>query len=644
MTAGVDTTQTHDGPAAPADPARQSIVRSLLRTPRGLLTVGFLVVLFVASLLAPVVAPHDPLHQELKHALEGPSGQYWLGTDGLGRDVLSRLLYGGRSSLLGVLEGVVAHVIVAVPLGIAAGYLGGWTDRIITRVVDIVMSVPTIVILLALLTMFDRNISAAMITLGALSAAGTTRMIRAAALSVRGELFVSAAELLGLSRPQILFRHILPRCRGVIIVQVSLFAAVALGIQTGLTYLSLGPPPPAPTWGGMVADAASSVSNDPWLLVPAGGLIGITVLCFGILGDTVRDITAQSSTASAGLRAPRRRPEPATGAPEEGALLSVRELSVTFRTPSGDRDVLTSVSFDVQPGETLGLVGESGSGKTVTARAVLGLLENNGAVAHGSARFDGVDLLALPRKRWAALRGKRIALISQEPMVALDPSFTVGAQLREVVRAHDHSGRAEAHERVLELLRLVELPDPEEIVKQYPFQISGGMAQRVAIALALAGRPDLLVADEPTTALDVTVQAEILDLLRRLQQETGMAIVLVTHDWGVVADSCSRVAVMYAGQVVERADVEDVFRHPSHPYTRALMATSPEHAERGRPIAAIAGQVPAPGTWPTGCRFAARCPLMTEACRREPVAMVDLGEGRDSRCLMATSILEGTSA
>lgn len=313
--------------------------------PRGSIAGGFLLLLILATLLAPVLAPADPLRQNLHHVLETPSSRYWLGTDSLGRDLLSRLLYGGRPALAGVLEGVLAQLVVAVPLGVATGYLGGRFDRFVMRVCDIVMSVPTIVILLGVLTIFDRSIAAAMITLGVLSAAGTLRVVRGAAMTVRQELYVSAAELLGLGRVQIIFRHILPRCRGVIIVQTSLFAAVAIGIQTGLTFLGLGPPPPSPTWGGMINESAVTLSRAPWLLVPAGGLIALTVLAFGILGDVVRDVTAQSHTSSGGLRA---RPasgrrtaeapveEPGSGT-EAPALLRVRDLDVTFLTPRGER-------------------------------------------------------------------------------------------------------------------------------------------------------------------------------------------------------------------------------------------------------------------------------------------------------------------
>jgi peptide/nickel transport system permease protein len=616
---------------------RRGVLRAVLATWRGRITAGFLLLLFVCCLLAPVIAPADPLHQSLRDILDKPSGAHWLGTDSLGRDVLSRLLYGGRSSIIGILEGVAAHLAVAVPLGVATGYQGGRFDRFVMRAADIVMSVPVIVILLAILSIFDHSIAAAMITLGVLGASGTMRIVRGAAMTARQELYVSAAELLGLSRTQIIFRHILPRCRGVIIVQTSLFAALAIGIQTGLTFLGLGPPPPAATWGGMVNEAATTLSTAPWLLVPSGGLIALTVLALGVLGDTVRDVTAQNHTSSGGLRvkksARRRAGAAPAPAPKGTALLSVRDLSVSFLTPRGEVEVLSGVSFDLDAGQTLGLVGESGSGKSVTARAVLGLLEANGAVTGGSVVFDGRELTRATGKELAALRGTRIALISQEPMVALDPSFRIGSQLSEIVRAHTGMSRQAARRRVLELMEMVELPDPEEMARRYPFQISGGMAQRVAIAAALAGSPDLLIADEPTTALDVTVQADILALLRRLQRESGMAVLLVTHDWGVVADICSHVAVMYAGQVVERASAEEVFGAAAHPYTAALMASSPENAPRRAPIHAVAGSVPPPGSRFDGCRFKDRCALSESDCAGHDIPLIRVNEERVSRCI-----------
>ncbi|TQS41132.1 dipeptide/oligopeptide/nickel ABC transporter permease/ATP-binding protein [Cryptosporangium phraense] len=613
---------------------------AILRRPRGLVAVVFLVLLTLACVFAPLLTRFGPLEQHIETVRGLPSGTYWLGTDILGRDLFSRILYGGRSSLLGVVEAIVAHLVVAVPLGLVAGYFGGLADRVIMRLAELLMSIPAIMILLAVLAIFGNSLPVAMIALGVLSSGGLMRLVRGAALVAREELYVTAAELMGLSRFQVMVRHVLGRCRGVIIVQTSLFAAIALGVQTGLTFLGLGPQPPAPTWGGMVAEAASVFSQDPWMLVPPGTVIALTVLAFGVLGDVVRDATSERRSAAGAGRTRRRASRPATAAEPSTALLSVQGLSVAVGGESSLR-LLDDVSFDIAAGQVVGLVGESGSGKSMTARALIGLLPTNCLVESGHVVFDGKTL---DEGSFRAVRGREIAMISQEPMAALDPSFRIGSLVGEVVRAVEGlRGRAQ-RDRVVELLTMVEIPDAAEVARRYPHQISGGMAQRVAIAMALAGRPRLLIADEPTTALDVTVQADILDLLRRLQQENGMAVLLVSHNLGVIADMCSTVLVMYAGQVVEQAPVDNLFALPAHPYAAALLASSPEKAGIGQPIRAIPGTVPAPDEWPSGCRFANRCELAQPACRAEAIPLIDVSGVHRSRCIRVPVLLEQEAA
>jgi peptide/nickel transport system permease protein len=316
------------------------------------------------------------------------------------------------------------------------------------------------------------------------------------------------------------------------------------------------------------------------------------------------------------------------------ALLSVQGLTIGFRSTSGDLvTVVDDVSFDIHEGEAVGLVGESGCGKTVTAVSILGLLPGTGRIEAGSILFRGRDLANLSEKQLRGVRGAEIGFISQEPMISLNPTFRVGSQLAEVVRCHQRVSRSEARTRALGLLRDVHLPDPEAVARRYPHELSGGMAQRVAIARALAGKPRLLIADEPTTALDVTVQAEILDLLGELQQARGMAILLVTHDWGVIADLCERAIVMYAGEVVERAALVPMFREPRHPYTEALLAANPHHAPEAAVLPSIPGSVPQPGQWPEGCHFHPRCGYATRECagRRIPLEVVD--DSRETRCI-----------
>ncbi|HEV7409878.1 MAG TPA: ABC transporter ATP-binding protein, partial [Bradyrhizobium sp.] len=294
-----------------------------------------------------------------------------------------------------------------------------------------------------------------------------------------------------------------------------------------------------------------------------------------------------------------------------------------------------SVDLSVANGATLGLVGESGCGKSVTSLAIMGLLSKDSAEVTGSVRFDGFDLLDVPDGTLRDLRGNRLAMIFQEPMTSLNPSFTIGEQIVETILRHRGGSRRTARERTIDLLRRVHIPSPERRVDEYPHKLSGGMRQRVMIAMALACDPMLLIADEPTTALDVTLQAQILDLMRELKAASGAAIILITHDLGVVAEVCDEVAVMYAGEIVERAPVDELFVSPQHPYTVGLLGSIPRLDRQASHLATIEGVVPNMSTLPPGCRFAARCPFVSEACIEAPPPMVAVSPGHWSRCIKA---------
>jgi peptide/nickel transport system ATP-binding protein len=314
-------------------------------------------------------------------------------------------------------------------------------------------------------------------------------------------------------------------------------------------------------------------------------------------------------------------------------LLEVDGLRTYFDTLAGTVRSVDGVSYTVQAGQTLGVVGESGCGKSVTALSIMRLVPRPpGRFAGGAVRYRGTDLLALSEARMREIRGNRISMIFQEPMTSLNPVLTVGRQIAETVQLHQKVSRAEALQRAVEMLRVVQIPEPERRAGEYPHQLSGGMRQRVMIALALACNPELLIADEPTTALDVTIQAQILDLLKRLQKEFGMGVILITHDLGVVAESCDRVVVMYAGRKVEEADVADLFDRPLHPYTRALMLSMPAMNTRSRRLAEIPGMVPAPHELGRGCAFAARCPHAGDRCRAEQPALTAQGSGHVVAC------------
>jgi peptide/nickel transport system ATP-binding protein len=319
------------------------------------------------------------------------------------------------------------------------------------------------------------------------------------------------------------------------------------------------------------------------------------------------------------------------------ALLEVSALRTSFRLEEGGEfNAVDGVSFSIAAGRTLGIVGESGCGKSVTSLSIMGLLpKGQGRISAGSVRFQGTDLATLSSEEMRAMRGDRMAMIFQEPMTSLNPAFTIGDQLIEGIRVHRRSNAREAREHAIEMLRRVRIPSPERRIDEYPHKLSGGMRQRVMIAMALSCEPQLLIADEPTTALDVTIQAQVLDLMRTLREETGTAIILITHDLGVVAELADEVVVMYSGLIVERAPVARLFAHPQHPYTIGLLGSIPSMHQEQERLHAIDGQVPTPMTRVQGCRFAPRCPFVVDKCRAEAPPLIDLGHDQQAACWRA---------
>ncbi|MFY0546096.1 ABC transporter ATP-binding protein [Brevibacillus sp. H7] len=316
-------------------------------------------------------------------------------------------------------------------------------------------------------------------------------------------------------------------------------------------------------------------------------------------------------------------------------ILQVERLQITFRGEDGDIHPVSGIDFHVNAGETLGIVGESGCGKSVTSLSIMGLLPKGiGRVSGGRILFEGKEITAMSHDELRKIRGNEIAMIFQEPMTSLNPVYTVGEQLGEQIRLHLGLSKREAKERSIEMLRMVGIPRAEEIVREYPHQLSGGMRQRVMIAMAMSCDPKLLIADEPTTALDVTIQAQILDLMRKLKEQKGTSIIFITHDLGVVAEMCDRVVVMYAGQVIEEAPVRELFLNPQHPYTRGLIASIPTLDQQKHRLYSIPGSVPHPSAMPAGCRFAPRCEYVRASCRENP-PLLDVQDGHRCRCWLA---------
>lgn len=599
------------------------------RQPVPVLAAGYLAVVVTMVAFAGVIAPYGPTEQDLGASLSGPSPEHPLGAGMLGLDVFSRILWGGRTTLSGVAVAVAVFALFGVTAGLLAGYLRGRVEWIVLRSTEVLLAVPVAIILLVVLAVFPGRQLIAMATLGLLGAPGLARVVRSVTLGVREELYVQAAHSVGLGSMAIMRRHVIPHLSGPVIVQLSLFGAAAVGLETALGFLRLGQADAS--WGLLVAEASRHLGSDPWLMVPSGFVIISFVMALGLVGDGVRDAVAASvrtQPVAVGEQGPPSPPDPTPMSSD--ALVSVRGLTISYPVAGHWRDVVRGVDLDVPRGAALGILGESGCGKSVTAAALLGRIRGEGQIVAGDVRRRG-----------------RVGWVAQDAASSLDPTGTIGSQLVEVVRTHhDGLSRAQARDRALELLERVRLPKPDQVSRARPWELSGGMAQRVAIAMALATEPDLIVADEPTSALDTTVQAEVLTLFTQLRQE-GITLVLITHDIGVLASVCDTVAVMYAGQIVEFAAVEQLLAHPAHPYTAALLGADPRQGRPGELLRAIAGSVPAPGSWPVGCRFADRCELVTDACRERAVNLVQFEpEGqydepvRRSRCLRIDVLMD----
>jgi peptide/nickel transport system permease protein len=581
-------------------PKRAHPFRRLLhdRVAAGCMVVLGLVVL--AAILAPVLTSADPNRTSLTNTLGAASPGHPLGFDGVGRDVWARLLYGARTSLVGAVICVFVAVVLGVTAGLLAGYVRGKFDSVSSWASNLLMAIPGIVVLLVVMTAISDSMNVAMAVFGVLIAPGVYRLIRASVTSVREELYVDAARVAGLSDARIMRRHILPVVQAPTIIQAAGLLGLAIIVQAGLQFLGLGASDEV-SWGAMLNDAFANIYQKEILLLWPGLAIAVTVTAFGLLGNSLRDSLeggqkprrrrrrgAQHPTTTKRVAADRPSETLPTAEMQLSGdeLLVLHNLRVAYPTAEDESVVVDGVSLALSRGEVLGLVGESGSGKSQTAFSILGLLPPEARISADRMEFGGQELQGLDRAAMNKLRGRHIAYIPQEPMSNLDPSFRIGFQLIEPMRQHLGLSAADAKQKALALLERVGIPEPERVYRSYPHEISGGMAQRVLIAGAVSCDPELLIADEPTTALDVTVQAEVLDLMRSLQQERNMGMILVTHDFGVVADICDHVAVMQTGRIVETAPARELFADPQHPYTQMLLESTLEDSE---PRAALAG-------------------------------------------------------
>ena len=561
---------------------RRSLFSRLAKNPLGLTTMVYLTAVILMAIFAPLISPMDPTLTDPMSIMSAPSSAHLLGTDSAGRDVLSRLIFGSQSTLISALIVVIVAIAIGVPSGLIAGYYGGKFDGVSSWVANMIMALPAMIVLLAVRTALGPSIVLLMVVFGIIIAPGFFRLTRTAVMGVRNDLYVDAARVSGLSDLRIIVRHIFKVVRAPIIIQSAMISGIAISIQSGLEFLGLGDTTLI-SWGSMINDGFKNIFVTPLLVVWPSLIISLTIAAFALLGNSIRDALEDAQKIESSEKKSKAKKSEAayqvTKAEDKNHLLSVSHLSVGYAQGDGSlKKVVSDVSFTVDKGEVLGIVGESGSGKSQTAFSILGLLPSNAIIAGGHIIFDGKDLVsadsgAISQKAMTEFRGKRIAYIPQEPMSNLDPAFTIGYQLvRPITQVLGLSKKA-AKEKVLNLLDQVGIVNPERVFNSYPHEVSGGMAQRVLIAGAISCEPDLLIADEPTTALDVTVQAEVLDLLRDLQKRLGMGMVLVTHNFGVVADLADRVVVMQYGCVVESGDVREILRKPKEKYTQVLLSS-----------------------------------------------------------------------
>jgi peptide/nickel transport system permease protein len=596
------------------------------------------------ALAAPILPLPDPNATDLPSRIARLfSTGHPLGADQLGRDMLSRIVWGTRVSLaVGVIAALTAAVIGST-IGIVAGFCGRWVDGVLMRAIDMLMAFPYLLLALAIVAALGPGLLNALFAIAIVNIPFFARAVRGVTVGLVRRDYVAAARLGGQSGLTILTGEILPNLLPVIIITFSTTLGWMILETAGLSFLGLGAQPPQADLGSMLGEGRSLLLVAPHVALVPGFVILLIVIGINLVGDGIRDLV-DPRLASGGLV----RPGPATAvapgavlshpeAPSSAdAILSIRNLKTHFLLGGERYKAVDDVSFDLHPGECLGIVGESGSGKSVTALSLLGLVPTPpGCIVGGSILYRGRELLGLPLPELQDLRGNRIAFIFQDPLGTLNPLMTVGEQIAETIRRHQGSTHAEAMARATDLMDQVRIPDARNRAHAYPHELSGGQRQRIGIAMALANDPDIIIADEPTTALDVTIQAEVLNLLKDLRRERDTALLFITHDFGVVSELCDRVMVMYAGRIVETGGTAEVLRDPRHPYTRRLMACVPVLGQPERALDAIPGLPPPVNRLPPGCHFAERCDRVVDQCRIGDIPLEHLGPGRSSRCIRA---------
>lgn len=595
------------------------------------IALSVLVLVCLGAIFAPLFSPFDPFQTGLTRGPSGPDATNWFGTDRQGRDVFSRLAYGARYSLIIGLAATAIALLAASILGAIAATAGKWVSEVLMRVLDMVMSFPGIALAVVFVTVFGQSLPVLVLTIAFLYTPQLTRIIRANIIGQYGDDYVAAVRVMGASTPHILIKHVARNCIAPVLVFATILVADAIVFEASLSFIQAGVPDPEPSWGNVMAAGRQLVmSGGWWSTFFPGMLITVTVLALNILAEGMTDAMAapraraaidQSQVAAAidELSAPKAEQVASTGMSlderlaelrrvelarsdrlvgdgSKPPLLEVKNLSIAFPR-HGAVNVVDDISFSVRPGETVALVGESGCGKSITSLAIMGLLDPRAKIS-GEILFEGRNLLTMTEKERNALRGKGIAMIYQDALSSLNPAMLIRSQMAQLT-ARGGTRSAE------DLLTMVGL-DPARTLNSYPHELSGGQRQRVLIAMALTRNPRLVIADEPTTALDVTVQKQVVELLNRLREELGFAMLFVSHDLALVAELSHRISVMYAGQMVEQGRTREILTQPVHEYTRGLLGAVLSIEAGAARLHQVRGTVPSPREFPPGDRFAPR--------------------------------------
>ena len=559
-------------------------VFSLFRKNRSLFIGAVMALVVLLTVFIGIAAlPYDPNEMDSSAKLAGASAKHIMGCDNFGRDIFSRLIVGARLTL-GIASGVVAiGVLIGITVGALTGYFGGIADELLMRFNDAVLAFPSILLALVFIALLGSGTYQVVIALGIVFAPSFARIVRGEFLKCRDLDYVKSARLMGVGPFRIMFVHILPNTLPVLLSSIVIGFNNAVLAEAGMSFLGIGVQPPDSSLGAMLSDAQSYFFSSPLYAFAPGIMIAFIILAFSLLGDGIGKLAGNQKASSLDTKdtelfliKPSVKVKRTKNSPKDKLLLRVTDLKIEIEDSTTPETVVYDFDLEMHEGDIIGIVGESGSGKTMSALAIAGLLSRKDMKKRGTILFDGTDMLNSPRSVIRQVQGNKIGMIFQEPMTSLDPVKTIGYQIEEALMIHTDYDEAVRRDKAIRMLKNVEIDNAEEIYSRYPHELSGGQRQRVMIAAALITHPKLLIADEPTTALDVTVQAQIIDLLRRVNKYYGTAILFISHDLSLVRQLCTEVAVMKDGVVVEAGDCEEIFNNPKDDYTKELIGAIPK--------------------------------------------------------------------